>query len=456
MTESIERNNFYGCISGNIFPAKESGAFTKMPKVIQHELFGEKYGHIAANFLSAVLEYNRDKRHANDSKVWPITRALSYFRSWNLTKYKMEMVYNLLKKHGFLNIKKNYPSKDKEDFHNRISYSYTFYENPKDNPLYNCKKEARKRRQQEKQKYVQKIATTDLLNNIKDDITETPSIKHKENKINNIKNNKDEEVNFEYTKKVEYLQTEESGVNIAKTLYENSIYNPLLKNNHFYKINNDSDIIEDYEGVINDSINDLLDISDNKELAKEGCKIILKGIMDYKKLDINNNLEHANNLVNKFSEYDSFNLCVDSLWKFREYNKIFKKDLNRNINDNLDINIKNVPIIYPNSIADESDGINLYILENYSVDESYNQRIIKNSYFINFCYMIGSYLYCCKNNLVKEENKPYSNGMLSYQDINAFTQIFQNYPELIYLPIDEVNMNLLGRLYNEHQANFRK
>ena len=70
--------------------------------------------------------------------------------------------------------------------------------------------------------------------------------------------------------------------------------------------------------------------------------------------------------------------------------------------------------------------------------------------------MLGSYLYSCNNGIVREDNKPYSDGMLSYQDINAFTTLFKNMPWLIYLPINSDSMNFLGNLFKQQQESYRK
>ena len=97
---------------------------------------------------------------------------------------------------------------------------------------------------------------------------------------------------------------------------------------------------------------------------------------------------------------------------------------------------------------------NLYIL-NESKKDTISQRSLKNTYFINFCYMLGSYLYYRHHIGINDENTTYSSGMLSYQDINAFTKVFEKYPYLIFMPIDEISMNLLGELYNKQQEAFK-
>ena len=446
MLEEVSQNN-YDTIGEIVLPkGKSNEPYIKLNKKLLYDVSSYKHGSIAAVLLVRIIDYHRNPKHANDNTAWTKERARHYFKEMNLSKYMVDKIYKLLENLGYLRHEIIYPHAGC----NRITHKYTFYASSKLNPYYDHKEEETK---ELKKKYVLKISTNDLLDNIKNEtFISTKEIEKPKKEQKSKKENK----NINYKEKIEYNHTENSAIKIAKKLYDKSIFNPLSKENNLYKINTSSSEILNYRIVANNGINnELLETSDTELLSKEGFNIILKGIMKYKESDIEDNLKHADNLINKFREYETTKFGIDALWKFRNFNRLFNIDLNKHLNDSQILNINKEEIIYPDdALNDFSDNNNLYILNDFKEDVI-SQRKLKNIYFMNVCYILGSYLHYMHHIGINDENTTYSSGMLSFQDINAFTKVFEKYPYLIYLPIDEVSMNLLGKLYNEQQEVFK-
>lgn len=451
MVEDIIKNDsFKYSTTGEVVLSNEQikEPYIKLNKKLAYDLCQFKHGPIAMLILIQIIDYCRNPKHSNNDMAWTKERVRSYFKNMNLSKYIVNKAYDLLIKFGYLRHEIIYPHAGC----NRITHKYIFYASSKLNPYYNCKKEARKIKNELKNKSIYKVSTNELLEDIKNETYIVIEEKEKPKK----KKPKKENNNIDYKEKIEYNHTQESAINISKRLYDKSIFNPLSKENNFYKINTASSEILNYKNVANNGIDlELLETDDLELLSKEGFNIILKGMMKYKNSDIEDNMKHADNLINKFNTYEATKYGIDALWKFRSFNKIFTKDLNRNLDDSQLLNINREKIIYPDDALEvDADNNNLYIL-NESEEDVISQRNLKNTYFINFCYMLGSYLYYRHHIGINDENTTYSSGMLSYQDINAFTKVFEKYPYLIFMPIDEISMNLLGELYNKQQESFK-
>jgi len=410
MTEVLNNYNTLGNVI--LLKNKISEPFIKIDKKIMKSLSKTRYGRDAILVISGIFDYCRNPKHKSDSKAWNKKRVMSYFKDMHITEYAVNKIFAELENAGYLQYKKIYP----QEGCNRIRHQYIFFESVNLNPDYNSK-------------------TENLLNDLETSLKDSKPIKKEEKKEKN-KKKKDKDINLNYLERIEYNHNKHSAINLAKKIYDKSIFNILNTDNILFKINSESSLVLDYKNVISDIDMESLYKIDNEELAKIGFNIILKGIMKYKNSDIENNLKHSENLINKFNEYESSKLTIDALLRFRNYNRLFTKDLNKNLNDNTFINIKNIKLIYPDTKEDDY----LYILDN-TIENEITQNMLKNLYFLNFCYIIGSYLYY-SNNIINKDKK------LTYQDINKFANIFENYPYLIYLPIDDISMNLLDELYN--------
>lgn len=433
MTEDIVKENFYGRLSGNVFLTDEKTAFYKLSKEIDSRLNYNIYAVLAGNILTKIFDFCKSPKGLHDSKIFNKARVLSQFSYMNLSGYCVDKVFDIWEENGFLYKKIVFPHKGTDPNHGVISYQYFYYENPKNNPHFNCKKGYRKLRAKLKKENAKKFLSNNSLNEMKDYLKDSAP-------INNVENNTTNEFNEGLT----------DNVDIANELYTNSIFNPLSTLANLFKINFENDITTDYYNIVKDDMIDAFYEEDDEILAGKGYNIILKSTMNYEEGNLKENKKHADNLIKKFSNFESANNCVSSLWKFKTSNPIFCNDLNRSLSDDKEFTCNRYNVIYPNNsnkslqITDDIEELTL------------QQRHIKNTYFINFCYMLGSYLYSCNNGIVREDNKPYSDGMLSYQDINAFTNLFKNMPWLIYLPINSDSMNFLGKLFKQQQESYRK
>ena len=433
---TLKYNNFCGTLGEVILPkGKHKEPYIQVDKSLFYNFAPYKYGSIAKDILVQIIDYCKNPKNKNTNMCWNKARIRAFFKNMNLSYYVIDKIFIIYEKLGYLRHEKIYPHAGC----NRIIHKYTFFANPELNPFY-------------KQDNTMDISTEELLTEVKESINNSENIIKEE--VIKKKKPKKENNDLDYTEKIEYDNTSDSAIILSKRLYDKTAFNQLTKENYMFDINSRNDSIINYKNVVNEQIGlNLLKTTDTNYLAEEGFNIMLKGMMNYSD-DLEDNIKHANNLVNKFSTYESTKSCIDSLWKFRNYNRLFTKDFNITLNDNNEIDITKSTVLYPSDTNKEHSDDILYILNDAS-DTRLTQNELKNKYFINFCFLIGAYLYHCNNISIKEENKLYSNNFISYQDINAFTKIFERYPYLIYLPIDETSMNLLGELHNKHQEEFK-
>lgn len=453
MTDTITMpmGNKFSCILGDVVLTKEKSKepFVQIPKDAIENFSLFKHGPKALMVLYGIFDFCKNPKNKNASKCWNKARIKSYFKSYALSGYEIDEFFIIYEKLGYLVHNKRYPFPGC----NRITHEYIFYSSPKLNPFYNSKKGLRKVKTELRKLDIKKATVNELLEGLEKTVQESTSVIKEE--VTNSKKPKKENTNVDYVEKIEYDHDTNSAITMAKTVYDKTIFNPLTNDNNLFNINTRSENIINYKNVaLNNLDSEILLTDDPRELATVGFNIILKGMMKYNNTDIEDNIKHADNLVKKFGTYESTKTSIDSLWKFRNFNKLFTNDFNRALDDGTESVVKVSTTLYPSDTDKEYSDDYLYILDD-SNEVIYTQRELKNRYFLNFCFMIGSYLYYIHHVGLKEENMIYSNGMLSYQDINAFTRVFEKYPYLIYLPIDDNSMNLLGELYNQQQEQFK-
>ena len=452
MTDNITLSgNKYSCILGDVILTKgkkKKEPFVQINKTAMHDFSLFKHGPRALMILTEILDFCKNPKNKNANKCWNKVRIQSYFKSYNLSMYEIDEFFKIYEALGYLRHEKVYPFPGC----NRITHNYIFYESPSLNPYF--KKEIKKAKKELKKADIQKATVNELLDGLEKTVQESTSIIKEE--VTNSKKPKKENTDIDYVEKIEYDQDKNSAITMAKTLYDKTAFNPLTNDNYIFGINSRSEDITNYTNVaLNNLDSDALLIEDNRELATIGFNIMLKGMMNYNNTDMEDNIKHADNLVKKFSTYETTRTSIDSLWKFRSFNKLFTQDFNRSLDDGTKLAVKIATTLYPSDTDKDYSDDYLYIL-NDSKNIVYSQRELKNRYFLNFCFMIGAFIYYSHHIGIKEENSIYSNGMLSYQDINAFTRVFEKYPYLLYLPIDDISMNLLGELYNQQQEQFKK